>query len=150
MRITKYPARPNAAPIISLDRNSTFKVGDAALNDFVIAKYSARSNEAPNNFVNEVYVRVFHRPARGKLGEPDFYLERFPIAGSKDLTRRTSSFEVGDAGLNKLMKRNFYPEAFCEEARCWSAAFSSRSFTNAKSTRFAGAGMPSSLPRRAT
>jgi len=35
MRIAKYPAQSNAAPIISLDRTSIFKVGDAALNNFV-------------------------------------------------------------------------------------------------------------------
>ena len=134
MRIAKYPARSNAALNNLMKQPSVFKVGDAGL----------------NNFVNEVYVRAIFSPARGKLDEPDFHLEGFPIAGSRDLMKQTSIFKVGDAELNNLMKRNFYPEAFCEEARCWSAAFSSSSFTNAKSTRFAGVAMPSSLPRRAT
>ena len=81
MRIAKYPAQSNAAPIISLDQTSIFKVGDAA----------------PNNFVNEVYVRAICSPARGKLDETDFYLEGFPIARLKDLMKQTSIFKVGDA-----------------------------------------------------
>jgi hypothetical protein len=81
MRIAKYPAQSNAAPIISLDRTSIFKVGDAA----------------PNNFVNEVYVRAICSPVRGKLDEPDFYVEGFSIARLKDLMKQTSIFKVGDA-----------------------------------------------------
>jgi len=115
-----------------------------------IAKYPAPSNAALTILLKKVYVRAFCSPARGKLGEPDFHLEGFPIAGLKDLTTETSILKIDDAAPNNLMKRNFYPEALCEEARCWSAAFSSRSFTNAESTRFAGVAIPSSLPRRTT
>src|ERR1700733_9628034 len=102
MRIAKYPAQSNAAPIISLDRTSIFKVADAA----------------PNNFVNEVYVRAICSPARGKLDEPDFYLEGFPIARLKDLMTRNSIPKAGDAKRQDLSSRNSYVEAFFEEARC--------------------------------
>jgi hypothetical protein len=174
MQIAKYPARSNAVPKNLASRAFISKIS------YVEAIWNATSNNlmqqtsifkvgdaAPNNFVNEVYVRTFCSPARGKLDGLDTCLKGFPIARLKDLTTQTSILKVaeaglnnlrtrttiskvGDAGLNNLTKRNFYPEAFCEEARCWSAAFSSRSFTNAKSTRFAGVAMPSSLPRRAT
>ena len=137
-----------------------------------IAKYPARSNAVPKNLASRAFISkisyveaIWNATSNNLMQQTSIF--KVGDAGLTNLMKRTSTLKVGDAGLNNLMwqtsisrvadaalknlmKRNFYPEAFCEEARCWSAAFSSRSFTNAKSTRFAGVAMPSSLPRRAT
>jgi hypothetical protein len=137
-----------------------------------IAKYPAQSNAAPNNlasraFISAIsYVEAFWNAAKDNLMQQASIFKvgdaRLKICGAEtlmfkvvdvglnNLMKRTSIFKVGDAGQHDSLRQNSYVEAFLEEARYWSAAFSSRSFTNAKSTRFAGVAMPSSLPRRAT